>query len=120
MKKRSLAARLKRITVLLSAVILCLLPTAGCAAEPSDASPKKLRDYYRDYFPMGAAVMTYSLERFEDILPHFDSITAENDMKWRLLEKEEGKPDYSAADAIAEWAKAHDTAVRGHCLLWYK
>lgn len=120
MKKRSLAARLKRITVLLSAVILCLLPTAGCAAEPSDASPKKLRDYYRDYFPVGAAVMTYSLERFEDILPHFDSITAENDMKWRLLEKEEGKPDYSAADVIVEWAKAHDTAVRGHCLLWYK
>lgn len=112
--------KIKTVVSVLAALVLCLLPSVGCAPEPSAAGGKWLRDKYAGLFPVGAAVMTYSLERYEDILPHFNSITAENDMKWRLLEKTEGQPDYTTADALVAWAKEHDTAVRGHCLLWYK
>ena len=118
--RKGLRVKIKIVLSVLAALVLCVLPSFGCAPEPSAAGGKLLRDKYTSYFPVGAAVMTYSLERYEDILPHFNSITAENDMKWRLLEKTEGQPDYATADALVAWAKEHDTAVRGHCLLWYK
>ena len=31
-----------------------------------------------------------------------------------------GEELIEGADAIIDWAQSHDTAVRGHCLVWYK
>ena len=97
---------------------------AGCVfiedTVPLVSSSSLLRDVYADYFSIGAAVQSRTLEHYADVLPHFNSITAETQMKWSRLETEEGVYDYSGADEIISWAQENDTAVRGHCLVWYK
>lgn len=109
----------KTLTVVL-ACIMCVCMTVGCSKPIYTPTFTWLHKAYGDYFPIGAAVMPYSLTKYEDILPHFNSITAENSMKWRVTEPNEGEYAYADGDALVAWAKEHNTAVRGHCLLWYK
>ena len=103
----------------------CTPPGSDSSASGSDGQdthgdPSLLRTAYRDYFRVGAAVSTDSIQTYSDLLPHFDSITAEWQMKWRVNEPSQGAFDFSAGDTLLQWAQAHDTALRGHCLLWYK
>lgn len=48
------------------------------------------------------------------------SITPENEMKMGVLQPQKGTFDFSGADAIITYAKAHDMGVRGHTLVWHK
>ncbi|MFJ3946658.1 MULTISPECIES: endo-1,4-beta-xylanase [Streptomyces] len=49
----------------------------------------------------------------------FSSVTAENAMKWEVVEPERGRYDWSAADELVRFARAHGQQVRGHTLLWH-
>ncbi|WP_130014255.1 endo-1,4-beta-xylanase [Serinicoccus sediminis] len=49
----------------------------------------------------------------------FGSITPENDMKWAEIHPEPGVYDFSGADAVMDFARAHHQEVRGHTLLWH-
>ncbi len=49
---------------------------------------------------------------------HFNSVTAENAMKWGTIEPELGDRDYSRADAIARFARRAGLRLRGHTLAW--
>ena len=114
--------------LLLAFSLLFLLFSAlfsACADVPPEntgggGDPTLLRTAFADHFRVGAAVKTSNLEKYAGLLPQFDSVTAEWEMKWRANEPARGEFDFSAGDEIVAWAKAHDTAVRGHCLLWYK
>ena len=48
----------------------------------------------------------------------FDSVTAENAMKWRELSPAPGVYDFAAADALVAYAEANGQRVRGHTLVW--
>ena len=48
----------------------------------------------------------------------FNSLTAENAMKWAAIQPERGRFDFGLADAMVELAEANGMAVRGHTLLW--
>jgi GH35 family endo-1,4-beta-xylanase len=50
----------------------------------------------------------------------FNALVAENAMKWYENEKEPGVLRYEDADRIADFARRHHLALRGHCLLWDK
>ena len=56
--------------------------------------------------------------RMEIVPIHFNSVTAENAMKWGELAHELGDYDFTAADALVDWAEAHGLRVRGHTLVW--
>lgn len=79
-----------------------------------------LKDVYKDYFSFGTAVTKSNIKKYSEILTHFNSVTAEYEMKWGQIEKKEGEYTYSSSDSIISWAKENDLKVRGHCLLWYK
>ena len=85
-----------------------------------------LCDVYSDYFLIGAAVQTKKLiyNGYGELMPHFNSITAENNMKWKNLVKTKGVYNFDqsndSADDLMAWAKENGVAVRGHTLLWYK
>ncbi|HEY9354030.1 MAG TPA: endo-1,4-beta-xylanase, partial [Nocardioides sp.] len=49
----------------------------------------------------------------------FSSITPENEMKWETVEPTRGTYDWSGADEVVEFARAHGQKVRGHTLLWH-
>ena len=48
----------------------------------------------------------------------FSSVTAENVMKWQVVEPTQGTYDWSAADQLVSFAQANSQLVRGHTLVW--
>jgi endo-1,4-beta-xylanase len=48
----------------------------------------------------------------------FDSVTAENAMKWDALQPAPGRYEFGAADDLVAFAEAGGMAVRGHTLIW--
>ncbi|WP_033328785.1 endo-1,4-beta-xylanase [Streptomyces yerevanensis] len=49
----------------------------------------------------------------------FNSVTAENAMKWDALEPSRGSYNWAAADRLVAHVSAHKQGVRGHTLAWY-
>lgn len=49
----------------------------------------------------------------------FNSVTAENAMKWDAVEPTRGTFNWAAADRLVAHAAAHNQGVRGHTLAWY-
>ena len=72
-------------------------------------SIKGLKDFYKDYFPIGVAVSPRSLEGVtgEFIKKHFNSLTPENVMKPALIQPQEGKFSWAEADKIVDFAQAN-------------
>lgn len=87
-------------------------------------SGEGLKDYYApdDYFYMGVAISPSFIDNQEKvnlIKRHFNSLTADNDMKWSNLQTTEGTFTFANADKIVTFAQANGMKVRGHCLLWH-
>jgi endo-1,4-beta-xylanase len=75
---------------------------------------------YVDYFPIGAAVDSKSYTTHAELLvPHFNSITAENEMKFNALQSSENKFNFSGADKIVDFATTNQMKIRGHALVWH-
>lgn len=85
-----------------------------------DANVPSLHKVYQDYFSIGAAVNPRTLVAQEDLLKtHYNSITAENEMKFEELQPEEGKFTFDVADQMVEFAQENGMEVRGHTLVWH-
>jgi endo-1,4-beta-xylanase len=95
--------------------------TGGKKAAREVDSTKGLKDFYMKYFPVGVAVGPYNLEgeQAEMIKKHFNSLTAENDMKPGPIHPEENRYFWDNADKIVNFAQANGMKVRGHTLCWH-
>ncbi|MBO2942654.1 endo-1,4-beta-xylanase [Paenibacillus sp. F411] len=73
------------------------------------------------YFDMGAAIEMLHLNgRHSELLKrHFNSITAENEMKPIRLQPQEGHFTFEAADQFIQYAVSNQMNVRGHTLVWH-
>ena len=79
-----------------------------------------LKDKYKDYFKIGAAVNTHTIETHSDLLKkHFNSLTCENETKFQSLQKEENNFDFKDADKIVQFARDNHFAMRGHVFTWH-
>ena len=56
----------------------------------------------------------------ELLAKHFNSVVAENAMKLGPLQHSEGVFDFTEADAIVNFAKAHHMRIRGTTLVWHE
>src|SRR5687767_1501903 len=90
-------------------------------SQSSVNSTKGLKDYYKDYFLMGAAVTPRSLLGPDSalIVQQFNSLTAENAMKMGPIHPKENEYYWKAADSIVAFAKRHKLKMRGHTLVWH-
>ncbi|XP_061342179.1 endo-1,4-beta-xylanase 5-like [Gastrolobium bilobum] len=72
-------------------------------------------------FPFGSAINHYILNNsaYQNwFTSRFTVTTFENEMKWYSTEYMQGKENYSVADAMLQFAKQHNIAVRGHNVFW--
>ncbi|MCM3703523.1 endo-1,4-beta-xylanase [Paenibacillus macerans] len=84
--------------------------------EPTPA----LKELFADDFKIGAAVNPLTIRTQEPLLArHFNSITAENEMKFVSLHPEEGNYTFEDADRLVDFAREHGMAMRGHTLVWH-
>ncbi len=79
-----------------------------------------LKQKYEEYFKIGAAVNTRTIESHKEIiLTHFNSLTCENETKFESIQRKEEQFDFSLADKIVEFGRNHGLAMRGHTFTWH-
>ena len=89
-----------------------------------NAGTDGLKDHYppAQYFYIGAAVKPTTFDNATEaklLKRHFNSLVAENVMKWSYLQPTEGNFVYTDADKIVTFAQANGMKVRGHNLCWH-
>ena len=111
-----------------SAVALLGISTAAIAAplaarSPSAAAPDSLRALAsRIGLHIGTAVIPFDLNHPDYaaiVAKQFSVVTPGNEMKWQVVEPTQGTYDWSGADRLVAFARAHGQLVRGHTLLWH-
>ena len=82
---------------------------------------KSLKDFYKDYFAVGAAISPNALKTDEAglLTSQFNSITAENVMKMGPIHPNENEYNWAPADAIVEFTQQNKMKLRGHTLCWH-
>ena len=103
-------------------VFLLFLLYSGICVHAQTAA-KGLKDYYKNYFPIGVAVSARDIKSLGEaalILNQFNSLTPENVMKMGPIHPEENRYNWRDADSIVAFAQAHGLRVRGHNLCWHE
>lgn len=121
---------LTRVMRLAMLLLLFFAPAVfGQAASPELRAPQQdtpsvpsLAQVFAAYFPIGAAVGPADIAGPHAPLleRHFNSLVAENDMKWVRIHPAETTYDFSRADRIVGFARAHRMKMRGHTLVWHR
>ena len=83
-----------------------------------------LKDVYKDDFYIGTAVNYWQIQGKDtlslDILKqHFNSITAENVMKWGAIHPALNKYNFTAADSFVALGEKYNLYIVGHVLVWH-
>ena len=112
---------MKRKLLVCSLLSACV--SLACVAGTSDEPV--LKDAFTGRFSIGAAVSAgvwdgrHERER-TTVERHFNSITAENDMKPEHLQPREGEFHFETADKFVAFGEKNKMKVIGHCLVWHQ
>ncbi|RKP51729.1 endo-1,4-beta-xylanase [Cohnella endophytica] len=86
----------------------------------SNRNVPKLHETFKGVFDIGAAVNSRTIvQSGRFIANHYNSLTAENEMKFVSLHPEENKYTFEYADEIVGFARSNGMKVRGHTLVWH-
>lgn len=113
----------RRTALALATTTLICLGGAGVSTTAT-AATEPLRDLAADHgLVIGAAVNATALAGEVDyrtvLAREFSSVTAENVMKWEVLEPQPDQYNWGPADALVNFAQQHGQQVRGHALVWH-
>lgn len=83
-----------------------------------------LKDAFSDVFLIGTCMNTPQINGTDPkakpfIAANFNSVTAENAMKWERIHPLPGKYDFAVADSIVKFAVENKMFVVGHVLVWH-
>jgi endo-1,4-beta-xylanase len=112
------------------AVITLAVLAAGpipLASSDAGASSSALPDSLRALAAkvrllVGTAIVPFDLDNpdYSQIAAdQFSSVTAENEMKWQVVEPTQGVLDFSGGDRLVQFAQANGQLVRGYTLVWH-
>lgn len=86
----------------------------------SNVNVASLAEVYKDYFAIGAAINQNTIVSGKELLiNHFNSLTAENEMKPENLQPKENQFTFEVADQFVTFAEQHNKKMRGHTLVWH-
>jgi endo-1,4-beta-xylanase len=83
-----------------------------------------LKDVFSDDFLIGTCMNAFQINGSDPkakpfIAANFNSITAENAMKWEKIHPMPDKYDFAVADSIVKFALANKMFIVGHTLVWH-
>src|SRR5947209_4348675 len=112
----------KLVSLLFACTGIAASVTASGQSSVATNGTKGLKDYYKNYFPVGVAVAPRDLTGDEAklILQQFNSLTPENAMKMGPIHPKEDVYNWRDADSIVNFAQRHGLRVRGHNLCWHE
>ncbi|MFA3793021.1 endo-1,4-beta-xylanase [Aliiglaciecola sp. SL4] len=104
---------------------------SGCANTNSSTRDANLttgfslHQAFSSYFNVGVAINTQQAngkdrQSVAIIDQHFNTLTAENDMKWESIQPNLNQFTFDAADALVAYAKASKKDIIGHTLVWHQ
>jgi endo-1,4-beta-xylanase len=83
-------------------------------------SIRSLCKEYAEYFPIGVAVNPRVIKSHAELIKkHFNSITAENEMKPGSIHALKAEYNFGQAESLVEFAQANNMQLRGHTLVWH-
>lgn len=102
--------------------ILSLIPILlFCQAS---SKVESLSDAFKNKFLIGVAIHRSQIhqknkEENDLITSQFNSLTAENDMKWMHIHPKENEYNFEHSDKLVEMGKKHGMFIVGHTLVWH-
>jgi len=114
--------QLKTITmkkILIPAVAATMILLSSCGNDEISLSKE-----YEGHFLIGTAMNRVQVSGADPrampfIVKHFNSVTAENAMKWERIHPEPGRYEFGLADSIVDFAELNLIKVIGHVLVWH-
>ncbi len=106
-------------TRLLPAIVLLMSVTSRAQSERP-----ALKEVFKNAFYVGAALNRAQVSRMEAnaitlVQKHFNSITAENIMKWERIHPEPERYDFAAVDSLVAFGEKNNMFIVGHTLIWH-
>jgi len=85
---------------------------------------QSLKEAYKNIFYIGAAINVPQIMEKDTnscalLFQHFNSITAENEMKWERIHPKPGVYKFDNADKFVALGEKNKMFIVGHCLLWH-
>jgi endo-1,4-beta-xylanase len=107
------------MNIRLAVIVAGFVALTGCATAQST-----LKEVFREKFLIGAALnptqfTEQNAAQTALIKKQFNSITAENAMKWEKIHPAPGQYDFTPADRFVEFGERGGMAIIGHTLVWH-
>jgi len=101
-------------------VIVLLMIMTGYAQRERPA----LKETFKNAFYIGAALNREQISQTEAstiklVEKHFNSITAENIMKWERIHPEPERYDFAPVDSLVAFGEKNKMFIVGHTLIWH-
>jgi len=110
---------LSRISPLAGILLIISISLTVCKAQEPG-----LKDVFNGCFQIGAAINPAQILGRDPlahpfILKHFNSITADNEMKFERIHPKPGVFNFTIADSLVAFAGRNNLFVEGHVLVWH-
>ncbi len=84
-----------------------------------------LKDAFNGYFLIGTSVSTNQIIGTDSmtrdiVIKEFNSVTAENAMKWERIHPMPGVYDFAGADSLVAFGQRNGMFIVGHTLVWHQ
>jgi endo-1,4-beta-xylanase len=102
-------------------VVILFIGAVSCMAGQEVPA---LKNVFKDHFLIGGALNRWLVSgrnagAVAITQKHFNTATAENEMKWQSLNPWPGRYSWQAADSFVEFCEKNKMAPIGHCLVWH-
>jgi endo-1,4-beta-xylanase len=126
-----LITRRKALALGLSSAGAASLPLGGCDAKPGphvfdaelERQPPLSRRAAKKGVLYGAAALSQHVTESQAYAAAFARecgvLVSQNELKWRALRPSPETYRFTGADRLFSFARAHELAFRGHCLVWH-